>query len=92
MLGIATFDNENRDLITPTQDPVIDKALRTENLFIGAAGSYHSFKFISEWGRLMDQRIRGAVDPDTLDGRLLERMNWNGPKDKTRVHPSIIPK
>ena len=77
--------------MTPHQHPLIDKALKTDKLYIAAGGSYHSYKFMPKWGKLMVQRMLGP-DPDTLEERLLKRMGWERSEEQTSVHRSVIPK
>jgi len=77
--------------MTPYQHPLIDKALKTDNLYIATGGSYHSYKFMPEWGKLMVQRIIGP-DPSTLEARLLKRMSWERSEEVISVHRSVLPK
>ena len=89
-------DNLNRDLMTPYQHPLVDQVPQTQQLYLAAGGSYHSFKFLPIFGDMVVRRIqRGSdtlKDSDTLEDRLLDRWVWNRSEENVAVHSSVIPK
>ena len=78
--------------MTPYQHPLVDQIPKTRQLYLAAGGSYHSFKFLPNFGDMVVRRLRGLKCSDTLEDRLLERWVWNRSKENVAVHRSAIPK
>jgi sarcosine oxidase / L-pipecolate oxidase len=78
--------------MTPHQHPLIDEAPETKQLYLATGGSYHSFKFLPNFGDMVVRRLRGQDDPDTLEGRLLKRWKWDRSAENISVHSSVVPK
>ncbi len=77
--------------MTPYQHPLVDQAPETRQLYLATGGSYHSFKFLPNFGDMVVRRLRGQNGSDTLEDRLLKRWVWNRSKETTAVHKSVIP-
>ncbi len=78
--------------MTPGQHPLVDQVPNTRGLYVAAAGSYHSFKFLPIVGNMVVRRICGYNGSDTLRGRILKKWTWERSWETTAVHESVIPK
>jgi len=78
--------------MTPYQHPLVDQAPNTRQLYLAAGGSYHSFKFLPNFGDMVVRRLRGQTGSNTLEDRLLERWGWERSRENIAVHKSVIPK
>ncbi|KAK8063571.1 FAD dependent oxidoreductase, partial [Apiospora saccharicola] len=65
------------DSVSPDQDWVIDAYPHCEGLFIAAAGSFHSWKFLPNLGKYVVQRMQGELE----DG-LGKKWAWDRPISK----------
>ncbi|KAB5515628.1 hypothetical protein GE09DRAFT_1066661 [Coniochaeta sp. 2T2.1] len=65
------------DLLTPNQDPVIDHVPGAQGLVVATGGSYHSFKFLPEIGKMVFLRIRNQEPGNDVESELLQRWTWN---------------
>lgn len=81
----------DRDLLTPNQDPVVDYVPGVDGLMVATGGSYHSFKFLPIFGRMVVCRIRGQGNPDSVESTLLRRWRWDKREPGVSVHPNIVP-
>ena len=78
--------------MTPHQHPLVDQAPKTRQLYLATGGSYHSFKFLPNFGDMVIRRLRGQNVFDTLEGRLLKRWGWDRSKETKAVHKNVVPK
>jgi sarcosine oxidase/L-pipecolate oxidase len=78
--------------MTPYQHPLVDKAPETQRLHLATGGSYHSFKFLPNFGDMVVRYFRGQSGSDTPEHRLLQRWTWERSKETVAVHKSVIPK
>jgi sarcosine oxidase / L-pipecolate oxidase len=69
----------------------VDEAPETQQLYIATGGSYHSFKFLPNFGEMVVRRLRGQSGSDTLEGRLLKRWVWERSEETIAVHKSVVP-
>ncbi len=77
--------------MTPYQHPLVDQAPETRQLYLATGGSYHSFKFLPNFGDMVVRCLRGQNGSDTLEDRLLKRWVWDRSEETTAVHKSVIP-
>ncbi len=79
------------DLLTVDGRFIIDEAPNTKNLIIASGGSFHSGKFLPNFGRLV-QRFLGNVEPDALLDGILRGCKWERLQGAPHVHPGVVPK
>jgi sarcosine oxidase / L-pipecolate oxidase len=70
----------------------VDHVPGTQQLILATAGSYHSYKFLTNIGDMVVLRIGGKESSDPLKRTLLERWSWERPEGTKSVHPNVVPK
>ncbi|KAG9229501.1 FAD dependent oxidoreductase [Amylocarpus encephaloides] len=80
------------DLMTPYQHPLVDYIPGNPQICLAVGGSYHSAKFLPNFGSMVVRLLRGQIDLDTPEGRLLKRWSWDRSTEKVAIHRSVVPK
>ena len=82
---------DSSDLLTVAGRFIIDEVPGTKNLIAASGGSFHSAKFLPNFGSLV-QRYLGKGEPNALFDEVLRGCKWEKPHEVQHVHPGVIPK
>jgi len=80
------------DLLTSNQYPIVDRVDSIPNLIVATAGSYHTYKFLTNIGDIVVLCICGEESEDPVEHTIQKRCRWERPGDIKSVHPNVVPK